>query len=290
MSEFVFGGSATDGKDGQPRFSGLVGALHFNRGKGIAQELSYKASRAFTDRSLVVMALAGLYLCWLFYMIWGASFSEPLGILSQTIENVISRETSFHYKINRFPVVVILDHFADVALVCLSFMLAQSFAASHTQARLLLFSLLPVFFLTALALLLVSGVVPPLPMSLTGYWVGYGYGTAPLLLSTGVVPGGETLSSFSVRVYEIGLGGVVYLYMLGFYFLLSFLAALARGPYQKLQAILGLSILLGLVLADRYLPADPRLEVFWFTGWSALAVLFVQSRSVGHKSARLHQA
>lgn len=292
MAELVFFGQASDMPDeegGEDIPSGLAGALRSNRGKSLDRELSYQASCAFTDRGLIVMALGGLYLLWAIYMIWGAQRPEAWNDLSRTIGNFISREGGDPYMpASIFPAAA-LNALADISLAGLVFLATQSFSASYSRARLVLALSGGALFLTGLVLMLTAKGAPVAPvMSLAGHWVGYGYGAVPLLQSMEVIPE-KTLSATDTRIYEMGMGGTVYLYALGAYFLLSFLAALARGVYQKTQAVLGIAVLLAMIMADHGLPSDPRLEAFWLAGWSALAVLFVQCRSLGHKSARLRQ-
>lgn len=290
MAELVFYGHASEEKRHRPSvLHTLAGALSVNRGQGQAREISYRASSALTDRNLAALVLGGLYLFWMLAMLFLSRPPDAFEDLHQMIASFISRESGQIFDPRYPPFIFILGRFADVCMVGLCFWLAQSYASSYTHVR--------IFLYVALCVLLMAGGIlygfensapSPLHMSLSGYWVGYGSGTASLLQSVGVIP--ETvLSSYMARSYELGMGANVYLYVLGLYLFLTFLAALGRGVYQKTQAVLGLIVLLAMVMADRFLPVDPRLQGFWLAGWGALAVLSVQCRSIGHKSVRLHQ-
>jgi hypothetical protein len=289
MSELVFFGHVGQEEPGSPLSPALVKALRLNQDKGLARERSYKASSAFTDRSLAAVVLGALYLLWLIGMIVLARPPEAYADLARLIGEVLSRQGAAPFHPVYPSPILTLSALADILMVGLAFWLAQSFASSYRQVPVFLGFALTGLCVSGAAVLLTGDALPVTPgVSLTGQWIGYGYGMAPLLHAMEIIPEAP-LSTFYVRAYEMGMGAAVYLYVLGLYLMLSFLAALGRGPYQKGQAVLGLAVLLALVMADRLLPADPRLESVWLAGWGALGVLSVQCRSIGHKSARMRQ-
>lgn len=287
MAEFIFGGRepATDDRDA----ASLSQALQRNRGRALAREDAIKAAAPFTDKLALWLALAALYGFWMLVTAFFPAVPESYLSLARDMEAALRSAGIPAVSAAYTPVSAVLESLTPALLIAVAYCAAHSFSGSQRQGRLILAAALGGFAVSGLTLAVINGAADPLPgAALADHWLGYGFGALPVLQGMGILPD-QVLSAFAYRACEIGMAGALYLYILGLYQAFVLLGGLGGKGRKRLNACLGLIVLLLMLLADMTLPADQRLAAFWLSGWTALAVLGVQSRSLGSKSARLYQ-
>lgn len=280
VGELVFFGKL---EDEESQADTLAGALENNRHRAVVREECYRASNAFSDKTLIWLALAAAYGIWVSASIFFHAVHPAYSALTGDIADYLHAFAFLPFEVGYY---VPASDFAVGIVVVLAYVLAQSFATSQAQGRVLIAVALAVFCVVVvwLGFTATLSIKPPV----SGQWIGYGPGSAEILQSMELIPP-QRLSSFDTRVYEIGLAGNVFLYLIGLYQLLLFLGALGRDRSQKISAVAGLAVLMVLVLGDRVISATSTLEALWLSGWVALAVLSVHSRFLGVRQSKLRQ-
>lgn len=282
IGELVFFGRLEDeGQDAR----NLAGALEANRQRGVLRDACYKASNAFSDKILIWLALAGAYGLWMGAMVFVHATPLPYTELAGEMREYMERFAGVSFEADYAGYISVLNDFADVLMIALAYVLAHSYATSHSQGRPVIAVGLGAFCLSGAWLAFSGGVIGS---SLAGQWVGYGSGGLEVLRSMELIPA-QPLSSLDIRVYEMGMGGVIFLYLIGVYQAFIFLSAVSRGKSRTISALVGLFVLLALALADGFLPATHALQALWLPGWIAVSALSVQSHSLGQRVAKLRQ-
>ncbi|MCD8496984.1 MAG: hypothetical protein LRZ85_02205 [Alphaproteobacteria bacterium] len=284
MAELLFFGHVAE-EEKLAAGGSLSQTISSNRDRSVMREACYKAINTFSDKTAIWLALAGCYGVWVLgtalFPVWPWQYQD----LREMITSFPEMDLEAGY-ISFFNAQKALT---PPMLIACAYYLATSFAGSAAQGRVIVTAALTGFTISAFVLVIfVSETVTPAYMALSGHWFGYGPGMAPVLQSMEIIPE-QTLSAYHARVYELGMGGTVFLYVLGLYQGLLFISALNRGTRQRIYAVAGLFALLALWAADHYFPAGSRFLPFWLSGWIILAVATVQSRSLGIRSSRLRQ-
>ena len=133
-----------------------------------------------------------------------------------------------------------------------------------------------------------SNVADFIPEFLGGLWYGYGWGTLDIMRDIEIIPP-VRFSPLVQRIGEIGLGGVLFLYVAGVLTWFVFLQGVFRGREHRMYAFAGILMLVFLLFCDVFLVYSDRMVGLWLSGWVTIAVLWVRTGRKGVKKYRMYQ-
>ncbi|MCK6418591.1 MAG: hypothetical protein L6Q57_06615 [Alphaproteobacteria bacterium] len=264
----------------------LSGLLHHR-----AQQQHLVLNRILTQRLALLTISAVLLVCFQI----GAIFAPPpqgswvevmnkIGAVLQA-ENV---QADIHQQFSQDDMVLILN----LLLIGTGFTVGMLLSLRENQ-NLRLIVITCIFFFGLLAYLIVSGSVAAgrlLPLPLWPSVLGHGALPSGLAAMRDMTLFEGAPSSFHLRLYESGWMGTLCVYGLGlqifFYHLgQAFFRSRTAAGYPRL----GMLILLSMMVADLLWQADGRPQALFFSGWTALGVLWASPAVSQVRRLRMRQ-
>jgi hypothetical protein len=251
-------------------------------------DTGFAAMRAADKIVVICFMLGTLYCAWTIFVGMTPLMPDAAQLAGAQIINFFEQQNYGTVNVLADPRWLSgLSHVAKVAMIGLCFWMVRSYALTLQKGRMMLIVCGLLFILSVLGAFIFSGVAEG-PAVLEGSWKGYGPGLTPVLISMGVL---EELSysPLFLRSAEIGLSGVVFLYMPAALIGFALLKNCFLNPVRRVYALAGLGVLAGLLLADIALGAGPATFSLFISGWALISVLWQFSISPLEKTYNLRQ-
>lgn len=245
-------------------------------------DTGFRAMKANDTIMVLWFLLGALYIAWSVFVTSAPSLPDALQVVAAKISFFFEHEIVFDPDGGQW-----LAHIAAPVIAGLVFWLARTYALTLQNERPVVICAALLFGVCFISVLLANGFAEG-PSVLQGSWKGSGFGLMSALIAAGVL---EPLaySPLFIRSVEMGMGGVVFLYMPAVLVALGLFKNAFHPAPKRLYALAGLGVAALLFWADKGIAASPHSLALFISGWGLVAVLYQFSLVSSRKAYVMRQ-